>query len=202
MAPPIPTAADKPDAGMKAQQVLFKKGAATALAFKPSTWSYEATTETEGPQPSPTSVLMKQGEVARAPSTTLPAQKPDSAAASTPVPGVARKVEDRAAQRALAEGLAEIIDGILCTRQFATRGIHESFRKRPVTPTPQVEQPATAEDVASALRAELARAKVDPDTEPRLTRPMVDLVLRFIGLRECTDEVVSSDPAPDHWNLP
>jgi hypothetical protein len=138
--------------------------------------------------------------VARAPSSTVSLEETANAAASTPEASDARTVEDRAAQQALTASLAEIIHSILCARQFAIRGIHESFRKRPVTSTPPVDRPATAENLVSALREELARAKVDPDAGARLTRPLIDLVLGYIGLGEGAADVVASDPVREQPN--
>jgi len=103
--------------------------------------------------------LTKEAEAARAPSSTLHTEKATAAAVPTPSADDVRTIQDRAAQQALTADLVEIIDSILCARQFATRGIHDSFRKRPVTPTPPVDQLATAQNIANALRAELARAK-------------------------------------------
>ena len=201
VAPPaVPITAPRPDA-MNGQHALFEKGAATALAFQPLSWSYDAGQESNGSRLDPGSVSTKEAEAARAPSSTVPPEETANAGVPTPVAGDARTGQDRAAQQALTESLAEIIHNILCGRQFATRGIHESFRKRPATPTPPVEQLATAENLASALREELARARVDPDAGVRLTRPLIDLVLGYIGLGEGAVEVVSSVPVRDQPKL-
>lgn len=202
VAPPaVPITATRPDAALNGQHALFEKGAATALAFRPSSWSYEAARESEGSRLDPGSVSTKEAEAARAPSSTGLLEETANAAMPTPVAGDGRTVENRAAQQALTASLAEIIHSILCARQFAIRGAHESFRKRPSTPTPPVDQLATAENLASALREELARTKVDPDAGARLTRPLIDLVLGYIGLGEGAVDVVSSDPVRDQPKL-
>jgi len=171
---------------MTGRHLLFEKGAATSLAFRPSYWSYEAVTQNEG---FPLNLESTTKAVA--------AQETTDAGVRTPSVGEAPTVEDQAQQQALTAGLAEIIDSILRTRQFATRGIHEAFRKRATTQTVPVEQFAIADAIASALRAELARAKADPDAEARPTRPLIDLVLGFIGLGERTASAVVSGPVRD-----
>ncbi len=294
-------AASNPATETNRQQVLFAKGAATALAFKPVHWSYEATTESEdsrlslapvstkeaGAEPAPVSarsqgkttkasvsakeaesepapssarppgettdasvstkeaeaepappsarpagettsalvssketetkpvpsstrpagettsasVSTKEVEVESAPSSAQPAGEAANAAVPIPAAGHVRTAEDRTAQQALTADLAEMIDSVLRTHQFATRGIHESFRKRPTTRVLSVEQFATSQDIVSALRAELARAKADPEAEARVTRPVLDLVLGFIGLGESTVDVAGSTAVRDQPNV-
>ncbi len=189
--------AASPATESNARHVLFEKGTATALAFKPLHWSYEATTESEGPRLSPDSASTKETEAQPTPSSTPAAVETTNAVAPTPAAGHARTLDTRAAQQALTTDLAEMIDSILRTRRFATRGIHESFRKRPVTPVLPVEQVATSQDIASALQAELARAKAIPEAEARLKRPVIDLVLGFLGLRENAPVVANSEPVRD-----
>lgn len=294
----MPIAASSQAIGTNSQQVLFAKGAATALAFKPQHWSYEPTTKSEGSRLSPggvstkeadaeparstrsakkttnasvsakdtgaappsarpagkttnASVSAKRAEAGRASSSAPPAgefigtsvstketeaeaatsnarpvgetadalvatkeveaeRAPPSARpegqttnAAVPIPGAgdARTVEDRTAKGALTAELAEVIDSVLCTHQFATRGMHESLRKRPMVRVLPFEQFTTSQELVSALRAELARAVANPEAEPRVTRSVLDLVLGFIGLAKSTEDVGKSRAIGDQPNV-
>jgi hypothetical protein len=94
-------------------------------------------------------------------------------------------------------GLTEIIDSILSTRQFAARGIHKSFRNKMATSTLPIEQFASTQEIASSLRAELARAKVHLETEVRLTKPLINMVLDFIGFGGSGAAIKDSRPAQE-----
>jgi hypothetical protein len=174
------------DAAAGGQNVLFEKGGATALAL--SYWSYGVSTESEGSWLGPLPVSTAKADAARTPSTEETA---DSLEPTLAAPD-ARTVEDREAQQALAASLAEIIDDILRSRQFAVRGIPEWLRIRPPNPAPLVEHPVTTEAIANRLRAELARAKVGPDAQARATKPWIDRMLRFVGHAESAADSAAS----------
>jgi hypothetical protein len=126
---PIPSLALDPDgnstpeagAVLAGEHMLFKKGAATARAFRPSYWAYDRNNQ-EGdarrdplplaiPEPAPASTLLSA----------LPAGETNHATEAISAATFARATENRAAQQALAASLAEIIESILCTQRFAAR---------------------------------------------------------------------------------
>jgi len=184
--PPQLSSALDADAAVGGQNVL---GGATALALQPS--SYGTNTEREGSSPSALPVSIAMADATRTPSSTSPAAENTDALGPTFAAPDARAVEDREAQQALAASLAEIIDDILRSRQFAARGVLEWLCKRPPNPTPPVEQFVSTDAVASALRAELARAKVG--AQARLTKPWIDRMLGLVGHTESAAGQVASD---------
>jgi hypothetical protein len=184
--PPELSSAPEADAAVGGQNVL---GVATALAFQPS--SYGINTESEGSSLSPLPVATAMAEAARNPSSTSPVEENTDPLDPTFAAPDARTVEDRETQQALAASLAEIIDDILRSRQFAARGVLEWLCKRPPNPTPPVEQFVSTDAVASALRAELARAKVG--AQARLTEPWIDRMLGLVGHTESAAGQVASD---------
>ena len=170
---------------MDLQYVLFQKGAATALAFKPSYWSYDANPESGTSRPGPLPVPAATAEATCVVSSTLPRGETDDALEPTPVEADARTAKDRVAQQALAAGLAEIIESVLRTRQFATRAVdksrHWSCETR-LNPTPPVERPETDEATPGALRAEFARVNSDPAPQAQSAKPWIDRMLGCVGL--------------------
>jgi hypothetical protein len=107
------------EAVLAQQQMLFKKGAATARGFRPSNWSYDPNTQESDPRPDPLSVTIRKQVQALTVQSTLPAGETNHASVLTKTH--ARVAEIQAAQQALAASLAEIIDNILCTQRFAAR---------------------------------------------------------------------------------
>jgi hypothetical protein len=108
------------DAAMGGQDLLYPKGAATAVAFQPSYWSYDSDAGKGGFRASPSAMLAATAEVAHAASSTLPTEETNDAIEPALRLAGALTLEDRAAQLVLAAGLAEMIESILRTRQFAT----------------------------------------------------------------------------------
>jgi len=106
--------------------LLYQKGAATAVAFQPSYWSYDSNAGKDAFRASPSAMLAATAEAARAASSALPTEQTNDAIKPALTLARARTLEDRAAQLVLAAGLAEMIEGILRTRQFTTLTLHNS----------------------------------------------------------------------------
>jgi len=179
------------------QHVLFQKGAATALAFKPLHWSYGSTEESEGSRPGRNSVSTNESASQPPPSSTPPPGETAKASVPAPATNHDSTIDTQVAQQALTTDLAQMIDSILRTREFATRGIHKSFRKRQVSPVLPVDQFSTSQELASALKGELACAKGDREDDVPLKRPLIDLVLGFIRVGEKAHHVATSETVRD-----
>jgi len=100
------------------QHMLFKKGAATALGFRPSYWSYDPNTRDPRRRPVPVSIPKSAQACTAARESS--AGETNYATEPNPPEIRVRATEDRVAQQALAASLAEIIVGVLSTRKFGT----------------------------------------------------------------------------------
>jgi hypothetical protein len=103
------------EAVLAQQQMLFKKGAATAHAFRPSNWSYDPNRQEGALRRDPLPLLIpKSAEACTAPTVLLAVEMSRSTEHT-------QAIGYPPAQQALAESLAELIENILCTRHFAGR---------------------------------------------------------------------------------
>ena len=126
---PIPSLSVDPDGKSKAgaeqvlagQRMLFKKGTATARAFRPSYWAYDRNTQDGDPRRDPLPLAIRKPAPACTLLSALPDGETSHATVAFSAATFARATENRAAQQALAASLAEIIEKILCTQRFAAR---------------------------------------------------------------------------------
>lgn len=156
----------EPDKG-----VLCRKGSATANSFRPPEWSYGI--EATAPQ---------AADAADSPVQPVQSAEPEPAASvvDTHTP------EARAAQQALADGLAEIIESVLLARELAiaparrTRLVMQDHQpdRDPPTPPSVSDAPVTTSEFKAALAQPFA---VPADRSPP-ARPLADRLLGLISV--------------------
>jgi hypothetical protein len=105
---------------MYQQHMLFKKGAASALGFRPSYWSHDPNTQDGDPRRRPVPVSIPKSAQACTAVRESSAGETNYATEPNPPEIRVRATEDRVAQQALAASLAEIIESMLSTRKFGT----------------------------------------------------------------------------------
>jgi hypothetical protein len=174
-------------AAVGGQAVLCRKGAATAQTFQPSYWSYDAKSRGEGSRPDPapiSAVTLETEDIApSAPTAEDPSGIAEPAAASAPED--VREAEDTAARQILAAGLAEMIESVLRTHQFAAL-IACKVRYRsleiPQSPMPPIEPSVGGEAIgADVLRADPSPAIPVAAATVRTAEPWIDRVLGLVG---------------------
>ena len=104
---------------MHLQRMLFRKGAATALGFRPAYWSYDPNIQDGDARRRPVPVSILKSAQACTAVRESSAGETNHAAEPNPPEKRVRATEDRVAQQALAASLAEIIESMLSTRKFA-----------------------------------------------------------------------------------
>jgi hypothetical protein len=172
-------------AAVGGQAVLCRKGAATAQTFQPSYWSYDAKTLGEGSRLDclPVTEATLKSEVTGASSPVAEASSGDIEPPA--VHDDAREAEESAARQALAAGLAEMIESVLRTHQFAAIIAHKvRYRSReiPQTPASVIEPSAIEETIsAGAVGAEPALSSPGPVATVRSAEPWIDRMLGLVG---------------------
>jgi len=173
------------DAAVAGPTVLFPKGAATALTFRPSYWSFDANSGRGNLRPEASPEPVAPTEAGLMTSSTPSETERSDAAEVLPPSQEARDPAEAAAQQALASSLAEIIENVLSTHEFVAILVYKTrFRVRDLLPRATLsEEDSTAPAPASldAFRAELASANPRPEAPARATESWVDRALGLFG---------------------
>jgi hypothetical protein len=163
----------KPPAPL-AETLLCRKGAATAVGFRPQDWSYDRNSEPTPPAVAPLAQpITAPSSPQHTPATGVEVLRPPrSAAADDPAQ------EHLAAKQALAADLADMIDGVLKTTQFATAATPRARQ----TIGAGAPEDADAAITGNSLAAELARARPAPVIAPAKPRRWIDAALALACL--------------------